>query len=46
MGRERQRNRDRQLAALLAAAGIIGSGAVYWGLQIRAVLETLAMAYG
>jgi len=38
--------KDRQLAALLAASGIIGAALVYWAIQIRYVLETLAMARG
>ncbi len=40
------RNKDRQLAALLAASGIIGFALVYWAVQIGDVLKTLAMAYG
>jgi hypothetical protein len=40
------RRKDQQLAALLAAAGIIGCALVYWALQIQQVLETLAMARG
>jgi hypothetical protein len=38
--------KDQQLAALLAASAIIGSALIYWAMQIRYVLETLAMARG
>ena len=41
-----RRQKDRQLAALLAASGIIGFALVYWAVQIGYVLETLAMARG
>jgi hypothetical protein len=40
------RKKDQQLAALLAASAVIGSALVYWALQIRQVVETLAMARG
>lgn len=40
------KKKDRQLAALLAASGIIGAALLYWALQIQSVLETLAMARG
>ncbi|MFC1795917.1 hypothetical protein ACFL1V_02320 [Pseudomonadota bacterium] len=40
------RKKDQQLAALLAAASIIGSALVYWVIQIQYVLETLALASG
>jgi hypothetical protein len=41
-----RRKKDQQLAALLAASGIISFALVYWAIQIRYVLETLAMARG
>jgi hypothetical protein len=44
--RKRDSKKDRQLAALLASAGIIGFALVYWGVQIQSVLETLTMARG
>ena len=44
--RKKERKEDRQLAALLAASGIIGAVLVYWAIQIRYVVETLAMARG
>jgi hypothetical protein len=44
--RKKDRKEDRQLAALLAASGIIGAALVYWAIQIRFVLESLAMARG
>jgi hypothetical protein len=40
------KQRDRQLAAVLAALTIIGFALIYWGIQIQDVLDTLAMAYG
>ena len=46
MSNNKNRKQDRQLAALLAASGIIGAVLVYWAAQIRFVLETLAMARG
>jgi len=39
------KKKDQQLAALLAALSIIGFALIYWAVQIRDVLETLAMAY-
>ena len=39
-------NKDTQLAALLASAAVIGSFALYWIIQIQAVREMLALAYG
>lgn len=44
--RNKGQKEDRQLAAVLAASGIIGAALVYWAIQIRYVLETLAMARG
>jgi hypothetical protein len=41
-----RKKKDQQLAALLAASGIIGFALVYWALQIQQVLVTLAMARG
>lgn len=38
--------RDAQLAALLASAAVILGFVCYWALQIQAVRESLAMAYG
>lgn len=39
-------NRDAQLAALLASATVIAGIVFYWVMQIQAVRESLAMAYG
>ena len=41
-----QRNKDTQLAALLASAAVISGFALYWIIQIQAVREMLALAYG
>ena len=41
-----QQLKDQQLAALLAALGIIGFAVVYWAVQIKDVCELLAMANG
>lgn len=38
--------RDAQLAALLASAAVIVGFVLYWALQIEAVRESLALAYG
>ena len=38
--------RDAQLAALLACAAVITGFVLYWVLQIQAVRESLAIAYG
>lgn len=38
--------RDAQLAALLASAAVIVGFVLYWALQIDAVRESLALAYG
>jgi hypothetical protein len=40
------KQKDQQLAAALAAASIIAFALVYWAIQIRDVLTTLAMAAG
>jgi len=40
------KQRDQQLAALLASVGIIGFALIYWLIQIQDVREMLAMAYG
>ncbi len=37
---------DAQLAALLASAAVIVGFVLYWALQIEAVRESLALAYG
>ena len=37
---------DTQLAALLASAAIVAGFALYWIIQIQAVREMLALAYG
>ncbi len=39
-------NRDVRVAALLASLAIVGGALLYWGLQIQAVREMLALAYG
>jgi hypothetical protein len=41
-----QANRDAQLAALLASTAVIAGIVLYWVMQIQAVRESLAMAYG
>ena len=38
--------RDAQLAALLASAAVIAGFVLYWVIQIQAVRESLALAYG
>jgi hypothetical protein len=38
--------RDAQLAALLASAAVIAGLVLYWAIQIQAVRESLALAYG
>jgi hypothetical protein len=40
------KQRDQQLAALLASSSILGFAFIYWVVQIQDVLEMLAMAYG
>lgn len=40
------KERDLQLAALVASATIIAGFLVYWLVQIQDVLEMLKMAYG
>ena len=39
-------NKDTQWAALLASAAVIGGFTLYWIIQIQAVREMLALAYG
>ena len=39
-------SRDAQLAALLASAAVIAGFVLYWAIQIQAVRESLALAYG
>ena len=41
-----ENNRDLQGAALLSSAIIIGGSVLYWVIQIQAVREMLALAYG
>lgn len=41
-----QRKKDTQAAALLASATIAGGFLLYWVLQVQAVREMLALAYG
>ena len=41
-----QRNKDTQLAALLASVAVVSGFALYWIIQIQAVREMLALAYG
>lgn len=43
---QRHATRDAQLAAVLASAGVIAGFVIYWALQIQAVRESLAIAYG
>ena len=38
--------KDAHLAALLAATAIVGGFVLYWTIQIQAVREMLALAYG
>ncbi|MGI9250817.1 MAG: hypothetical protein ACR2PR_06430 [Pseudohongiellaceae bacterium] len=37
---------DKEIAALVTAATVIGFFAVYWFLQIQSVRELLELAYG
>lgn len=41
-----QRKRDTQAAALLASTAIAGGFLLYWLIQVQAVREMLALAYG
>jgi hypothetical protein len=38
--------RDAQRAALLASTAVIAGFVLYWAIQIEAVRESLAIAYG
>jgi hypothetical protein len=40
------KQKDQQLAALIASLSIIGFALAYWAIQIQDVRELLAMAYG
>lgn len=39
-------NKDVQAAAVLASATIVGGFVLYWVIQVQAVREMLALAYG
>lgn len=40
------KQKDREITALLASAGIIVAFVIYWSLEIQAVREMLELAYG
>jgi len=40
------KQKDRQLAALIASLSMIVFALIYWGIQIQDAREILAIAYG
>lgn len=46
MNDENNSTGDAKLSALLASAAVIAGFVIYWAIQIEAVRESLALAYG
>ncbi|MFT4613814.1 MAG: hypothetical protein ACI9NT_000955 [Bacteroidia bacterium] len=44
--RRADKEKDKQIAGMLASAAIVFGFVFYWSLQIQSVLEMLELAYG